>query len=123
MRRPALTLTGGAGETLRQSLRVKEDYRVTLLARTTGKDELNALDSEIARLEAELKQVNETILDLRQIQEQVIADDQTVLLEYSLGAEKSYVWAVTRTRVTSYELTCADADHRGGAKSLSIAQG
>jgi CHAT domain-containing protein/uncharacterized protein HemY len=104
---------------LRQSLRVKEDYRVTLLARTTRKDELNALDSEISRLEAELKQVNETIKTrypsynaivrpgawtLRQIQEQVIADDETVLLEYSLGAQKSYVWAVTRTRVTSYEL-------------------
>jgi hypothetical protein len=41
---------------------------------------------------------------LRQIQDQVVADDQTVLLEYSLGAEKSYVWAVTNTKVTSYEL-------------------
>lgn len=104
---------------LRQSLRVKEDYRVTLLARATKKDELNALASEITRLEAELKQVNETIKTrypsynaiirpgawtVRQIQEQVVIDDQTVILEYSLGVEKSYLWAVTRTSIKSYEL-------------------
>jgi CHAT domain-containing protein len=41
---------------------------------------------------------------LPQIQKQIIADDQTVLLEYSLGAERSYVWAVTRDHIASYEL-------------------
>src|SRR5262249_37717432 len=41
---------------------------------------------------------------LRKIQEQVVADDQTVLLEFSLGSEKSYLWAVTRSGITSYEL-------------------
>jgi CHAT domain-containing protein/TolA-binding protein len=106
-------------KSLRQSLRVKEDYRVTVLSKEYKQEELAALDAEIARLETEYKQVNETIRvqypayeqmnrptawDLRQIQERVIADDQTVLLEYSLGAEKSYVWAVTHTKVTSYEL-------------------
>src|SRR6185295_2465960 len=32
------------------------------------------------------------------------ADDDTVLLEYSLGMEKSFVWAVTRDHIKSYEL-------------------
>jgi len=106
-------------KSIRQSLRVREDYRVTLLSKEYKREELAALDMEIAKLETEYKEVNETIQtkyasygqitrpngwDLRQIQEQVIADNQTVLLEYSLGAEKSYVWAVTNTQMTSYEL-------------------
>ncbi|PYS99231.1 MAG: hypothetical protein DMF65_09690 [Acidobacteria bacterium] len=106
-------------KSLRQSLRVKEDYKVRLLGGAYKKEELDALDAEMARLDAEYKQVNETIRarypsyekitrpspwDLRRIQEQVIGDDQTVLLEYSLGEDKSYVWAVTRDRFASYEL-------------------
>src|SRR5215211_3209756 len=42
--------------------------------------------------------------DLRSIREQVVADDETLLLEYFLGAERSYVWAVTRAGLSSYEL-------------------
>lgn len=104
---------------LRQSLRAKEDYRVGLLSKTYKKEELDALNEELARLESEYKQVTETIRarypsyerltrpagwNLQRIQEQVIADDETVLLEYSLGDEKSYVWAVTRNGITSYEI-------------------
>ncbi len=104
---------------LRQSLRVKEDYRVALLGRAYKKEELDVLEAELAQLEAELKRVTETIRarypsyeqitqpttwSLRQIQEEVIADDQTVLLEYRLGEDKSYVWAVTRNGIASYEL-------------------
>ncbi|MDX6304594.1 MAG: hypothetical protein QOI77_1563 [Blastocatellia bacterium] len=106
-------------KSLRQSLRVKEDSRVTLLSKEYKQEELVALNAEMAKLETEYKEVNETIRTqypayeemnqpkawtLRQVQEQVIADDQTLLLEYSLGAEKSYVWAITHTGVTSYEL-------------------
>ncbi|HJU55242.1 MAG TPA: CHAT domain-containing tetratricopeptide repeat protein, partial [Pyrinomonadaceae bacterium] len=107
-------------KSLRQSLRVKEDYRVALLGKETyRKEELAALEAELERLDAEYKEINETIRarspsygqltrpaawGLREIQEQVIADDETVLLEYSLGADKSYVWAVTRDGFKSYEL-------------------
>lgn len=106
-------------KSLRQSLRIKEDSRVTLLSKEYKQEELVSLNAEIAKLETEYKEVNETIRTkypayeqmnqpkawtLRQIQEQVIADDQTMLLEYSLGTEKSYVWAITHTGVTSYEL-------------------
>jgi CHAT domain-containing protein/tetratricopeptide (TPR) repeat protein len=104
---------------LRQSLRAKEDYKVTLLSKAYKKEELDALEVELARLEGEYKQVSETIrarypayeqitspaaLDLQQIQEQVIADDQTMLLEYSLGSDKSYAWAVTRDGIKSFNL-------------------
>ena len=40
-------------------------------------------------------------LNLQRIQTEAIIDDQTLLLEYSLGTERSYVWAVTRTGISS----------------------
>jgi CHAT domain-containing protein len=106
-------------KSLRQSLRVKEDEKVALLGRRYEPEELAALEAERERLEAEYKQLTEIIRarypsyeqmtrpvawDLRRIQEQVIGDDETVLLEYSLGADRSYLWAVTLGDIRSYEL-------------------
>lgn len=42
-------------------------------------------------------------LSLKEIQTQVL-DENTLLLEYSLGEERSYLWAVTKTSISSYEL-------------------
>lgn len=42
-------------------------------------------------------------LSPREIQETVL-DDDTALLEYSLGEEKSFLWWVTRTEIRSFEL-------------------
>jgi len=42
-------------------------------------------------------------LKVHQIQEQLL-DDNSLLLEYMLGDERSYVWAVTRTEVSGFEL-------------------
>ncbi|MEG4395528.1 CHAT domain-containing protein [Microcoleus sp. BROC3] len=42
-------------------------------------------------------------LTLAQIQQQIL-DQNTILLQYSLGKERSYLWAVTKTSITSYEL-------------------
>ena len=42
-------------------------------------------------------------LSLQEIQQQVL-DSNTVLLEYALGDEKSYLWAVTPSSVESFEL-------------------
>ena len=42
-------------------------------------------------------------LNLKDIQQRVL-DDDSVMLEYMLGEERSYVWAVTRTNITSCEL-------------------
>jgi CHAT domain-containing protein len=41
---------------------------------------------------------------LRQIQQDVIEDDKTVLLEYFLGTEASYVWLVTKNGFTAHEI-------------------
>jgi CHAT domain-containing protein len=42
-------------------------------------------------------------LTLKKIQQQLL-DDNTLLLEYALGEKRSYLWAVSRTSVTSYVL-------------------
>jgi CHAT domain-containing protein/tetratricopeptide (TPR) repeat protein len=43
------------------------------------------------------------ILTVKEIQEQIV-DDDTVLLEYALGIERSFLWAVTPDSVRVYEL-------------------
>jgi CHAT domain-containing protein len=45
----------------------------------------------------------ENTLKLSEIQQQIL-DDNTVLLEYSLGEERSYLFVVSRTDIQSYEL-------------------
>jgi CHAT domain-containing protein len=104
---------------LRQSLRVKENDKIELLGKNYRPEDLASLERELAQLESQYNQIIETIRarypaydqisrptawNLQQIQEQIIADDDTVLLEYSLGRERSYVWAVTRDKIMSYEL-------------------
>ena len=42
-------------------------------------------------------------LKLKEIQRQTL-DDNTLLLEYALGKERSYLWAVTSSSITSHEL-------------------
>jgi CHAT domain-containing protein/Tfp pilus assembly protein PilF len=42
-------------------------------------------------------------LTLSQIQQQIL-DDKTILLQYTLGEKHSYLWAVSKTSITSYEL-------------------
>ena len=81
-------------------------------------EEANALAREIEQATAEYDSVSTQIrvaspryaaltqprpLSIAQIQQQVL-DEDALLLEYSLGEERSYVWAVTRNEVASYEL-------------------
>ncbi len=104
---------------LRQTLRSKEEYKVRLLNKPYKKEVVDALESEIKALQDSYRQVSETILarypaydqinrptawSLAQIQAEILGDDQTVLIEYSLGETKSFVWAVTRDHITSAEL-------------------
>jgi CHAT domain-containing protein len=42
-------------------------------------------------------------LTLPEIQKQIL-DENTILLQYSLGKDRSYLWVVTSTGLTSYEL-------------------
>ena len=90
-----------------------------------------ALRQEIGGLEAEYQQVQGEVrrqsphyasvtqplpLGPREIQRQLL-DPGTLLLEYSLGTERSYLWAVTRDSLKSYELP-ARADIERTARQL-----
>jgi CHAT domain-containing protein/Tfp pilus assembly protein PilF len=55
-------------------------------------------------------------LTLAQIQQQIL-DQNTILLQYSLGKERSYLWAITKTSISTYELPKA-ADIETAARNF-----
>ncbi len=73
--------------------------------------ELNALTTEFEQVQAQIRHnspryaalTQPAPLSLKEIQSAVL-DDDTLLLEYALGEERSYLWAVTPTSLHSYEL-------------------
>jgi CHAT domain-containing protein len=103
---------------LQQQLSAKEEERLKLGSAKDTEEELAAIKQEIETLLDQYREVQTEIrqkspryaaltqpqpLTLRQIQQQVL-DDNTLLLQYSLGDERSYLWAVSKTGMTSYEL-------------------
>ena len=73
--------------------------------------EIDQLSSQYEELEAEIRRSSPRFaaltqpqpIPLDQIQREVL-DDNSLLLEYYLGEEKSYLWAVSQNDVRSYEL-------------------
>ncbi len=108
-----------AERNLQQRLDVTEKRRLELY--NTGQytpEQAQVLENELALLHKDYQNVQAQIRDispkyaaltqpqplsLKEIQQQVL-DDNTVLLEYSLGEERSYLWAVSKTSMSSYEL-------------------
>ncbi len=103
--------------TLLQLLNAKAQRQVQLLSQKNTGVQLAVLSKEISELEDHFQQAQVAIrkaspgyaaltqpqpLGLKEIQTQL--DQGTLLLEYSLGEERSYVWAVTRNSLTTYEL-------------------
>ena len=103
---------------LRGKIQLHAQYRLDLSLRENNSDEIAEADRQIAQLKAEYQEVEAKIrqqsphlpgleqstpLDLKQIQNE-LRDSDTMLLEYSLGDERSYLWAVTSTSFHSYEL-------------------
>jgi len=104
--------------TLQQELNELEQSRVQLLSGQYTNKQLTELKQQIESLLRQLDLVKVELrvnspryanlkypepLTLQEIQQQVL-DDNTLLLEYSLGEERSYLWVVTKTGITSYEL-------------------
>jgi CHAT domain-containing protein len=100
-----------------QLLNAKAQRLIQLKAQKGSEKEIATLDKEIGALEDEYQQVQGAIrkaspayaaltqpqpLGLKEIQTQL--DQGTALLEYSLGKERSYVWAVTRDSLKTYQL-------------------
>lgn len=73
--------------------------------------QLNQLTTEYDEVKARIKSTSPRYaaltqpqpLGLKEIQNRLL-DDNSLLLEYMLGDERSYLWVVTRTEVWSYEL-------------------
>jgi CHAT domain-containing protein/tetratricopeptide (TPR) repeat protein len=103
---------------LEQSLSARAERQVLAhgdggLGDETGEaaDETRRLTTEYQEVEGEIREqglrraafVPASLLRLPDIQRELL-DDDTLLLEYVLGDEKSYLWAVTKSSLSSYEL-------------------
>jgi len=103
---------------LQQTLNAEADWQIRIFGRKHSEEEASAsrrkieeLSTQLRAIEAELKAhspryaalTQPAPLGLKEIQT-TVTDDATLLLEYSLGEERSYLWAVTATSFSSYEL-------------------
>ncbi len=103
---------------LQQQLNALDTRRYQLQSGQYSQQELDKIRKEIDTVLVELNTIEAQIrrnspryanlkypqpLTLQEIQQQVL-DDNTLLLQYSLGEERSYLWAVTKNSITSYVL-------------------
>jgi CHAT domain-containing protein/Tfp pilus assembly protein PilF len=103
---------------LARELNAKAAAQVQLLRGSHSPEQAGALQKTISQLENDYEQVQAQIrrtspryaaitqpaaLTLAEIQHQVL-DPDTLLLEYSLGVEQSYLWVVTNHSISSYVL-------------------
>ena len=106
---------------IRQSINAKAQRQIQLKAQNGNRQEIETFDKEIRALENEYEQVQAAIrkaspsyaaltqpqlLGAKEIQQ--LLDPETVLLEYSLGDERSYLWTVTQNSLKTYELPKRD---------------
>ncbi|HSE19264.1 MAG TPA: CHAT domain-containing tetratricopeptide repeat protein [Pyrinomonadaceae bacterium] len=102
---------------LKRVMNAKAQREMTVKARNGSAEEIATLQREISALEDEYQQVQSAIrksspqysaltqpqpLDLKGIQQQL--EPNTLLLEYSLGEERSYVWVVSHDSLKTYIL-------------------
>jgi CHAT domain-containing protein/Flp pilus assembly protein TadD len=105
-------------QNLQQQLNAVENQRYQLTQGNYTQPQLDQLKAQSESLINQLKELEGKIrvtspgyanlkypqpLTLQQIQQKVL-DEDTLLLEYSLGKERSYLWAVTKNSITSYIL-------------------
>ncbi|NET55917.1 MAG: tetratricopeptide repeat protein [Symploca sp. SIO2E6] len=104
--------------TLQQKLDAIEKRRIELFSGNYTQKQADAIAQERKQLLEEYQDIQNQIratspryaaltqpqpLTLAEIQQQIL-DDDTLLLQYSLGTERSYLWAVSKTGMSSYEL-------------------
>ncbi len=92
-----------------QQQQIISDPRKVELAKSLG-EEIGRLSDEYEILEARIRQSNPRYADLIRATPptltdlQTLLDQQTILLEYKLGGERSYLWVVSATGLESFEL-------------------
>ncbi|MBS1791171.1 MAG: tetratricopeptide repeat protein [Acidobacteria bacterium] len=105
-------------QTLHHQLSGKADALARLYASRPSPEQIAAAKKEVDDLTAQYNEVRAEIrraspryasltqptpLNLKEIQQQVL-DADTLLLEYWLGEKRSFLWAVTPTKISSYVL-------------------
>lgn len=129
---------------VRQTISDRTNERIQLLAKleTTKPEDLEQVKTRLARLEEgitearrkhaaiaeKLRQVDPlfdriqqpTAYSLEQIQREVIDDEETVLLEFMLGKETSYVWAVRKNKINLYELANQNSINDAAGKVYDV---
>jgi CHAT domain-containing protein/tetratricopeptide (TPR) repeat protein len=103
---------------LEQMLNTRIERRIRMLSSNKTSAQIEQLESEINQLTDEVKEIQVQIKDsspryaaltqpvplsVSEIQTQLL-DSDTVMLEYSLGEQASYLWAVTPDTIESYQL-------------------
>lgn len=103
---------------LERSLDAKAEYQMRVLSSNHSKNDGEEIEKEIRQLGIQYEEVQAKIrkqsvsyaaltqpklLQLQGIQSE-LGDSNTLLLEYALGEERSYLWAVTSDSFASYEL-------------------
>jgi len=103
---------------LQQSITAKTGNRIRLLNSKHTQEQLERINKEIKDLTDEYEKIEVQIrttspryaalkqpqpLTLTDIQKKVL-DRDTILFEYALGEERSYLWVVTQDSIYSYEL-------------------
>src|SRR5262249_198887 len=103
---------------LQQSLAAKNQRRTQLLGARDRDAQRMVLDKEIQDLRSQYQELEERIrtgspvyaalmqpqpISAKETREELL-DEDTVLLEYSLGEERSYVWVLTRDSLATHEL-------------------
>jgi tetratricopeptide (TPR) repeat protein len=104
-------LNAKAEEALKLSANGADETRLAMSRR-----EMDALTVELQQVQTQIRQTSPRYaaltqpqpLNVAEIQQQAL-DADTLLLEYSLGDERSFLWAVTPTSINSYELPRREA--------------
>ncbi|MEH2131400.1 MAG: tetratricopeptide repeat protein [Nostoc sp.] len=120
-------------QNLEQQLDARDQLRQELLNKKAPTTAIQNLDKEIADLRSQYQELQTKIrttspkyaalkypepLKLPQIQQQL--DSDTLLLQYSLGKERSYLWAVTPNSINSYELPGREAIETSAGKFKEV---
>jgi CHAT domain-containing protein/tetratricopeptide (TPR) repeat protein len=105
-------------DNLERQQQIAEELTGVSFVADKDKKKPSELEAELEKLQTEFDELENQIrtaspryasltagkpLSLAEVQANVL-DDQTVLLEYSLGSDGSYLWAVTRSGATIYKL-------------------
>lgn len=105
-------------EELQRRLNHQAALHTRLLAEKMPLEQLASVEKEIAQLAAKYEDVDAQVrernpryagltkpqpLGVAEIQRELL-DDETLLLEYALGEERSYLWVVARSGIKSFEL-------------------